>query len=64
MNQEICIKFGKACVKKKDQKKFKISDVDETAVERCKFIEKIEMFGQTWLKFQDNRGWIWIQQEN
>lgn len=57
------LKIGKASRCKKANDKLSIEEVDEKAIKTAKFLEKLERWGQIYLKFKDSRGWIWIQLE-
>lgn len=54
---------GKAGLKKKLTDKYKIQETDKRALEKSIFLEQVEMFDGKWNKFEDSRGWIWIQEE-
>lgn len=57
------IKPGKAGLKKKPTDKYQVTEVDSKALEKALFIEQVEMFGSVWNRFEDPRGYVWIQEE-
>lgn len=56
------LQVGFATCKKKADKKSVLMEVDKKALEQSIFIEQIEMFGSKWNRFEDVRGWIWVQE--
>lgn len=53
-----------ASMKKKTTDKYKTQVPDKKALEKSVFIEQTEMFGSKWNKFEDPRGWTWVQEDN
>lgn len=57
------LRSGPAGRKKKSNSKWETVEVDKKALDKAIFIEKIDMFNSIWNKFEDPRGWIWVQEE-
>lgn len=53
---------GLAGCKKKPTDKWKTTEVDKKALEKHIFIAQVEMFGSKWNKFEDIRGYLWVQE--
>lgn len=52
-----------ATMRKKSTDRYKLVEPDKKALEKSWFVEQIEMFDGKWNKFEDSRGWTWVQEE-
>lgn len=59
--EDIKLLPGSAMVRKKPGAKLIITDTDAKACQKALFVEQIEIYDAKWNKFEDPRGWEWIQ---
>lgn len=64
MEEKPTLRTGLASRRKKPEDKLTMEEVDKKALSSI-FIDQTEQWGIKWNRFEDPRGWIWIQiQEN
>ena len=54
--------IGKASMKKKPADKYTVVDVTERDIKKTLFLETFELYDLKWNRFEDSRGWEWVQE--
>lgn len=62
MSDKPILQFGKASMKKKPTDKYMTVDVTERDIKKTLFLESFELYNLKWNRFEDSRGWEWIQE--
>lgn len=63
MDEKPKLRTGSATMRKKVTDKYVTTEVTEKDVTKVIYLETIELYGQRWNRFEDKRGWTWVQQE-
>lgn len=57
------LRVGVATMRKKPTDKYATVEVTERDITKTLFLETFEIYGIQWNRFEDKRGWEWVQQK-
>ncbi len=57
------LRIGPATMRKKPTDKYSTVAVTENDIKKTLFLETFELYGTKWNRFEDKRGWEWVQQK-